>query len=119
MTDIPSPPSSGKTGVSLDLPILVSIPAGRFWLGASPDDSQALEVEKPGREIYLNEFKIGRYPVTNKQYVQFVKEASRPGPPHWVDGEIPAGIDTQFGCNDSWRINGSDRIAEIHPREIQ
>ena len=93
MTEISSSASSGKTDASLDLPLLASIPAGRFWLGASPGDSQALDVEKPGREVYLSEYKIGCYPVTNKQYAQFVEAANHPGPQYWVGREVPAGIE--------------------------
>jgi hypothetical protein len=48
--------------VASNLPGLVTIPAGQFWLGASPTDLLALEIEKPGREMYLAESMSGRTP---------------------------------------------------------
>jgi formylglycine-generating enzyme required for sulfatase activity len=71
-----------------DMP-LVLIPAGSFWLGAVPGDLQALENEKPGREIFWDKFQISRYPVTNRQYAQFVKAAKYQVPTHWVNGQFP------------------------------
>jgi formylglycine-generating enzyme required for sulfatase activity len=89
----PSPQSSTAKIAISDLPVLVAVPAGWFWLGASPGDSLALEVEMPGREVYLGEFAIGRYPVTNKQYAHFVKATGHPMPVHWVNDQIPLGLE--------------------------
>jgi formylglycine-generating enzyme required for sulfatase activity len=67
----------------------VTIPAGHCWLGATPGDPLALENEKPGHEAYLKEFQIGRYPVTNREYAQFIEATHRPAPAHWANGVMP------------------------------
>jgi formylglycine-generating enzyme required for sulfatase activity len=87
----PSPQSSAAKIAISEMPVLVTVPAGWFWLGASPGDSLALEVEKPGREVYLGEFAIGRYPVTNKRYAQFVKATGYRLPKHWANDQISLG----------------------------
>jgi formylglycine-generating enzyme required for sulfatase activity len=76
----------------LDMPTVL-IPAGLFWLGAVLGDLQALENEKPGHEMHLGDFQIGRYPVTNQQYAQFAKAAKYQLPTHWVNGQFPEGLE--------------------------
>ena len=40
--------------------------------GSSEDDADAYPEEKPQREIYIDDFKIGKYPVTNEEFKEFV-----------------------------------------------
>jgi formylglycine-generating enzyme required for sulfatase activity len=75
------------------VPVVVPIPAGPFWLGSSPDDFEAPENTKPGREVYLPEYRIGRYPVTNVEYARFVAAAQYHVPEHWADGQVPVGLE--------------------------
>ena len=56
-------------GDDRDLEALISIPAGSFWMG---DDD--MDDTKPRHQVYLDGFKIGKYPVTNAQYAHFVRE---------------------------------------------
>ena len=49
-------------------PEMVLIPAGSFTMG---NDNRA-EDEKPAHSVYINEFQIGKYEVTNREYYQFV-----------------------------------------------
>ncbi len=51
-------------------PELVEIPAGDFILGT--DEGQAYEA--PSHKINLPTYKIGKFPVTNAQYVEFMKQ---------------------------------------------
>jgi len=72
------------------------VPAGEFLMG-SPEDSN-YDNEKPQHTIFLPEFWISQYPVTNEQFDQFVKaggyerssgffaEAHQAG--FWKDGKI-------------------------------
>ena len=48
--------------------IFVKVPAGEFLMGASEDDPEANDDEKPQHRVYLDEYWIGKYPVTNAQY---------------------------------------------------
>ena len=52
---------------------LITIPAGPFLMGSSEADRQALDNEKPQHEVSLPEFKIGKYPVINAQFEQFIE----------------------------------------------
>jgi len=60
----PSPPP--------EVPVTVLVPAGPFWMGSSPEDTEAHENEKPRRKCELEDYRIGRYPVTNAQYACFL-----------------------------------------------
>ena len=52
---------------------LIRIPAGDFLMGS--DDGP--ENERPQQRVYLDEYYIARYPVTNDQYRRFI-EATKP-----------------------------------------
>lgn len=58
----------------------VTIPAGKFLTGAQTDpkqanfDEEADEDEGPVHEVSLDEYRLGRYPVTVGQYQQFVED---------------------------------------------
>ena len=47
---------------------LVSIPAGGFLMGDDEDDDA-----KPQHELFLPDYQIGKYPVTNAEFKEFVK----------------------------------------------
>jgi formylglycine-generating enzyme required for sulfatase activity/calcineurin-like phosphoesterase family protein len=49
---------------------MVLIPAGEFIRGSN----EFKEEEKPEKCIYLDGFKIGKYPVTNQEFKQFIDE---------------------------------------------
>ncbi len=80
---------SQKTFYLEGFPELVFVPAGPFWMGSSDDDSEAHPNEKPRHEVDLEEFWIGRYPVTNAQYTQFIQNSDHHPPSHWPNGQPP------------------------------
>jgi len=49
---------------------MVYVPAGDFIMGHNEFEID----ERPAHEVYLNEFWIDKYPVTNKQYADFLNE---------------------------------------------
>jgi len=49
------------------------VEAGTFLRGNTEDESK-YDDEKPQREIYLDEFMIGKYPVTNEEFQHFVDD---------------------------------------------
>jgi serine/threonine protein kinase len=58
-----------------DLPELdnmIKIPMGNFLRGSSIESNNP--TEKPRKNIFLNEFKISIFPVTNKEYKKFIDE---------------------------------------------
>ena len=66
----------------LDEDYWITIPAGKFLFGAQAThrrernyDPEALPGEKPIREVELNAFGIGRFPVTVTEFARFVDDA--------------------------------------------
>lgn len=57
-------------------PSLARIPAGEFTMGAIDAD----EDERPVHPVYVSEFLIGRFPVTNDEYARFVRATGYPAP---------------------------------------
>lgn len=73
-------------------PELVPIPAGKFYMGAAPNDDQAKAWEKPGswlKEEDLPAFWIGKYPVTNQEYYEFIQQSNYPAPKLNWSGQQP------------------------------
>jgi formylglycine-generating enzyme required for sulfatase activity len=58
---------------------MVAIPAGEFIMGEG--DGQ--------RRVFVDAFKISKYPVTNMQYQTFVAATGHPAPGHWPEGAYP------------------------------
>lgn len=42
--------------------------------------------DKQENKIFMSDFYISRYPVTEAQYWQFIQETNRTLPPHWING---------------------------------
>lgn len=56
-------------------PETILIPAGSFWMG---DDGDS--VASPRHQVTLPDYRIGKYPVTNEQYWEFVKDTGHTAP---------------------------------------
>jgi formylglycine-generating enzyme required for sulfatase activity len=93
----------------------ITIPAGKFWMGAQKDghskpnyDPEADENEAPVHEVYLNEYQIGRYPVTVEEYRRFVDDDGYSHERWWKDGGFvpknrPQGWDDQV-LHPNWPV---------------
>jgi len=57
-------------GVILEL---APVPAGEFLMGSSEQDKEAWPDERPQHRVHLDEYRIGKYPVTVAQFAAFVK----------------------------------------------
>ena len=62
-------------------PDLIIIPAGAFLMGC---DTGA-ENERPVHRVFIEEFAIGRFAVTNRLYRIFVEDTQRERPQNWND----------------------------------
>ncbi|HEX3704171.1 MAG TPA: formylglycine-generating enzyme family protein [Vicinamibacterales bacterium] len=62
--------------MSATLSSLARIPPGDFLMGAADAEPD----ERPVHRVYVSEFLIGRFPVTNDDYARFVRETGYPAP---------------------------------------
>ncbi len=81
----------------LDGPAWVRLPAGVFEMGDSEWDDA-----KPHR-VKLSEFRISRFPVTNRQYLAYVEATKKQSPQHWEEGRIPEGKEEHPVVYVSWQ----------------
>lgn len=83
-------------------PEMVLIPAGEFVMGSDDVDREGNQAEMgtrkpwyldehPQRRIFLPDFLIDRFEVTNQEYADFVQKRKRRPPPSWKGGAYPAG----------------------------
>ena len=82
---------------------LLRIPAGEFLMGADPErDTEAADNEFPQHRVYLSEFYLGKYPVTNAQFDTFVAAASAGLPARLTGWRLPTGQETHPVVNVTW-----------------
>jgi formylglycine-generating enzyme required for sulfatase activity len=55
---------------------LARIPAGDFLMGSADGEDD----ERPVHRVFVGEFLIGRFAITNDEYAQFVRETDHPAP---------------------------------------
>ena len=82
---------------------MVLIPAGEFLMG----DNNSNTDEKPEHTVYLNDFYMDKYEVTNAQYKKFV-DAN----PEWQKDRIPDEYHSKFFLHD-WTDNDGLRDEDI------
>jgi len=78
--------------------ILVCVPAGEFLMGAADAAKNADSDEKPQHKVHLDEFWMGKYPVTNAQYRAFLQAAQYP-----YEKKLPKGKDDHPVVYVSWQ----------------
>lgn len=89
-------PVSAEKGMRFILPELVFIQAGVFRMGTSEEDDKIIadqgakswDDEKPAHVVYLSEYSISKYPVTNAEFRCFwEQDGYNPKAPWWsADG---------------------------------
>ena len=62
-------------------PEMVIVPAGELLMGCDAGS----ECERPAHIVFVGEFAIGRFAITNRLYRLFIEEAGRELPPGWND----------------------------------
>ncbi len=98
-TTAPVPtPSPTPTNINLPIPDLIFVQGGSFNMGS--DDS---EREKPIHQVQLNDFQIGKYPITVEQYLAFVN-ATNSNHPEWMEEGSTYNVKT--GTDDHYKKIG-------------
>jgi formylglycine-generating enzyme required for sulfatase activity len=93
-------------------PDTVRVPAGSFLMGSTPEQAAQAMAEGAGKEwvaweqpqhsVELSSYRIGKYPVTNRQYQAFVKDKGYKPPEDWSEDEYPAEKADHPVVNVSW-----------------
>jgi formylglycine-generating enzyme required for sulfatase activity len=74
-------------GTSVDVPDgMVYVPQGDFLMGRPQSGPLG-----PQHKVWLDDYYIGKYKVTNAEWKAFVEDTWRVPPLHWKDGKIPEG----------------------------
>jgi formylglycine-generating enzyme required for sulfatase activity len=104
-------------GIVLDLPFdfepqMVRIPAGTFLMGSTKEqaekaiidglDRDVAESEQPQHTVELPEYSIGKYPVTNREYQAFIRDANYKPPRGWHGDQFPSEKGGHPVVNVSW-----------------
>jgi formylglycine-generating enzyme required for sulfatase activity len=74
-------------------PITVYVPAGPFLMGINLAEN-VYPAETPQHSVTLPSYRMGKYPITNQQYGEFVKQTGHDSPPAsagWMLNRPPAG----------------------------
>ena len=71
-----------------DIEAMIEIPQGEFLRGCREEDKDTYEDEKPQRAIFLDAYRIDKYPVTNAQYRKFIEATGHREPASWHDKEF-------------------------------
>jgi formylglycine-generating enzyme required for sulfatase activity len=102
LIELPQGDRRAEIGAKPFEPETVYIPGGPFPMGT--DDPAAPAWEQPQHPVDLPDFRIGRYPVTVRQYAAFIKDQKdQPAPPGWFNREPPAGRADHPITHVSWR----------------
>jgi iron(II)-dependent oxidoreductase len=80
-----APSREGAISEPGEVPETVLVPAGPFLMGSTEDNEKAYDDERPQHRVYLNAFRIGRYPVTNAQYALFVNDGGYEKQEFWAE----------------------------------
>lgn len=111
----------GDPRISTRDPAMVTVPAGPFLMGTLEADApqimreyahanvqpRYLAKEMPQHEVHVDAFEIGRFPVTNREYLEFVQATEGRPPPSWPGGAVPPGR----GTHPVVRISHEDAVA--------
>jgi formylglycine-generating enzyme required for sulfatase activity len=84
-------------------PETVLIREGPFWMGSDPGKGIP-DYEAPRHEVVLPVYRIGKFPVTNEQYKEFVDEMGKRVTPAmgWEGQRIPDGLENHPVTGVTW-----------------
>jgi formylglycine-generating enzyme required for sulfatase activity len=110
--EVPQAATAVETARLVFEPQLVKIPAGKFLMGSTKEqaaqaikdgaDRKWVQYEQPQHTVELSEYSIGKYPITNREYQAFVREAKYNPPRGWDGDQFLAEKGSHPVVNVSW-----------------
>jgi len=62
---------------------MIAVPGGIYSMGHA-GDGFCYDVELPEHKVYLNDFKIAKYPVSNREYLEFIEDGGYKDFRYWL-----------------------------------
>jgi formylglycine-generating enzyme required for sulfatase activity len=82
---------------------MVLVPAGEFLMGSDPtEDECAYHDEQPQHTLILPDYYLAKTPVTNGQYLAFIRATDQSAPRHWESGKPPVGKEEHPVVSITW-----------------
>lgn len=106
---------------------MIKIKGGIFEMGFNKNEHRELfayDIEMPAHKVYLNDFSIDKYPVTNGEYLEFINDNGYKNFRYWLSegwdtvkqNQWSAPLYWQIGDNGEWfkiDFRGEKKISEI------
>lgn len=86
---------------------MISISGGIYKMGYSQKEF-CYDIELPEHKVYLNDYKIGKYPVTNKEYQKFINDKGYQNYKYWLSDGWEAVKKQGWEAPMYWEKNGKD-----------
>ena len=92
-----------KINIQYFEPETIFIPSGPFWMGSEERDGIPSH-EMPQHEVLLAAYRIGKYPVTNIQYEEFINQSGRQvtSSMGWNGQRVPPGYESHPVAGVTW-----------------
>jgi iron(II)-dependent oxidoreductase len=108
---------------SADLDGMVEVPAGDYTIGTN-DHIAAYDNERPRHPVNMSAFRIDRRPVTNGDFLEFMRNSGYDDSRHWTAEGLAWLSDTRCGAPKYWSLDGDqwvvctmDRTLPVDPRK--
>jgi len=112
---------------SQPVPGLIEIPAGKVWVGSSEKEIEALlsvtpgytrilDAQTPQHQFDLSTYWIGRYELTNTEYLAFVEAAGHQPPIHWADAKVENEAMLAFAKQEQTKFEAAKEEGRVYER---
>jgi iron(II)-dependent oxidoreductase len=110
------------SGDHSELDSMVYVPAGEYTIGTD-DRSMAYDNERPRHHVRNSGFRIDRRPVTNGDYLEFMRDGGYGDPRHWTAAGWEWVQQAQLESpkywsrrGEDWDVRVMDRVTAVDPR---
>jgi ergothioneine biosynthesis protein EgtB len=89
---------------------MANIPGGLYELGFSGKGLFCYDNELPEHTVYLNPFKIDKFPITNGQYIKFIEDGGYENYRYWLADGWELSQDKNWNAPLYWERRGGDSL---------